>query len=344
MTKQGTTRRWLALSMVLAFMILLGVALSPSTPANAQTGFNWQGIYYNTTNFTGVANGPFSYPAPLNLNFTGAPLQGDGISPVPGVGQDNWSAVFTAQVPVAQAGTYTFTGNLDDTLIVNINGVQVYADQEAGTSPISFTANLNAGTNTIELRFVEFSGQATLQFSFNFGGVPAGTAVPIGPTGQVVTVRGLSLRTGPYLGASFIAVLRPGILYPVSGLNNDESILFTWYRVTAGERVGWASGRYLTVNLVEEVPELTTVFQEIDDAPETGVTASPRAYMNLRRRPSTRSTIIGQIPWGATVPLLGRTVQAGENFWFHVRFGDQVGWIFAPFVSVNGPIEAVPIR
>jgi uncharacterized protein YraI len=65
--------------------------------------------------------------------------------------------------------------------------------------------------------------------------------------------------------------------------------------------------------------------------------------MNLRVRPSTRTAIIGSIPWGAEVPLLNRTVQGGQNRWFQVRYEGRVGWIFAPYVSVRGDINAVPI-
>ena len=51
-----------------------------------------------------------------------------------------------------------------------------------------------------------------------------------------------------------------------------------------------------------------------------------------------------QVPWGAETELLGRTIQGGNNFWLQVRYGDQVGWIYAPFVSIRGDVNAVPIR
>ncbi len=61
-------------------------------------------------------------------------------------------------------------------------------------------------------------------------------------------VEGLALRTGPYLGASLVNVLRPGRPYTVSAQNSDE-VVFTWYLTTVPStgQVGWASGRYLRV-------------------------------------------------------------------------------------------------
>ena len=89
---------------------------------------------------------------------------------------------------------------------------------------------------------------------------------------------------------------------------------------------------------------MTSVFQEIDDAPDIGVIAVPRAYMNFRRRPSVRSEKMGQIPWGDEAILVGRTIQGGENYWFQVRYNDMIGWIYAPFVGWRGSINAVPIH
>jgi uncharacterized protein YraI len=87
-----------------------------------------------------------------------------------------------------------------------------------------------------------------------------------------------------------------------------------------------------------------STFDQIDGAPDIGVVAAPRAVMNLRVRPSVRSPIIGKIAWGAETALVGRTVQGGKNFWLQIRYNGQVGWIFAPFVSIRGEINAVPIR
>jgi uncharacterized protein YgiM (DUF1202 family) len=66
--------------------------------------------------------------------------------------------------------------------------------------------------------------------------------------------------------------------------------------------------------------------------------------MNLRRRPSERTQLLDKVPWGAEVPVIGRTVQGGKSFWLQVRYNGKVGWIFAPFVGTRGILDAVPVR
>jgi uncharacterized protein YraI len=178
------------------------------------------------------------------------------------------------------------------------------------------------------------------------GGTLVVTPVPActGTCATVSGVRGLALRTGPYLGASFITTLLGNQTYTVLGRNRDEGI-YNWYKLQVGERVGWSSGRFLTINVdINTIPLVGSVFDEIDGAPDIGARAYPRAVMNLRSRPSVRMPRIASIPWGAPLELIGRTVQAGENKWLQVRYNGVVGWIDARWVSTQGELFSVPVR
>jgi len=330
--------------LIAALMLVFGFSIRANVvQAQVSFGTNWFAEYFNegNFNFAGAPVVTLTYPGGLNFNFGTNP-------PVAGVNAENWSARYTTTENFPASSNYEFVGVADDQIRVYIDGIMVYEQLTPGN--FSFTRSLTAGIHALRVDLVQLTDVALLQFQWQTSTLPpdvtATPAGPVVPTGEVVNVQGLSLRTGPYLGASFIAVLRPGIAYPISGKNADEGGAFTWYQVTAGERVGWASGRYLTISGdAASIPTLTTVFQEIDNAPDVGVVATPRAVMNFRVRPSVRSARIGQIDWGEEVALIGRTVQAGENFWFQVRRDDgTVGWIFAPYVSVRGPIDAVPIR
>lgn len=331
---------------MVGFVASLMLVLSPGwVSAQASFGSNWFGEFFNTPDFTGAVVATVNYPGGLNFNWPGRPLDANN-QEIVAVNPDNFSARFQTTENFLQTGSYTFFGFVDDRIRVYIDGIQVYSQDVPGN--FSFVRSMTAGIHSLRVDFVELTDTAILQFQWQPGGEvtqPTAEPAPTGPMGMVVNVRGLSLRSGPYLGASFIGVLRPDNAYVVSGKNNDEGGGFTWYRVTAGERTGWSSGRYLTVTGDQNaIPELTTVFQELGNPPDTGVVAIPRAIMNLRVRPSIRSARIAQVPWGAEVPLLTRTVQGGQNFWFQVRYQGQVGWIFAPYVSVRGNIDAVPIR
>jgi uncharacterized protein YraI len=132
--------------------------------------------------------------------------------------------------------------------------------------------------------------------------------------------------------------------FPVIGRNQDEGI-YNWYKLQVGDRVGWASGRYLKLTVdINAIPVTTSIFDTIDGTADIGARAYPRAVMNLRSRPSTRMPKIASIPWGAPLELIGRTVQAGQNQWLQVRYNGVVGWIDARWVTVRGEMYQVPIR
>lgn len=327
--------------------LMLALVLSPSTvDAQATFGTNWGATFFTETNFTGTSVAT-TYPNGLNFNWPGVPTQADNVTPVPGFTEaDNFSVRFTSTQTFAAVGTYTFFGFVDDQMTVFIGGQQAFQQTVPGN--FSFDFVINTTTATIQIDYVELTVTSAIQFQWqpSTGQPPVdpgtgATAIPpnftpaptvfTGPTGTVVQVSGLSLRTGPYLGASFIGVLRPGNSYPVLAKNNDEGGGFTWYKVVDGDRTGWASGRYLVVN--GDVPEEGTVFQTLDNPASTGVLAAPRAFMNFRFRPSVRSDRFDQIPWGETVEVLGRTIRNGTSFWLLVRYNGRVGWAFAPYFT-----------
>jgi uncharacterized protein YraI len=219
-----------------------------------------------------------------------------------------------------------------DSAIVNIT-----------TSPVNITVEYFEGIDQAIVQVQWFlQGSATAVGGFT--ATPLATAVPA-LTVSVKNVQGLALRTGPYLGASLVSVVRQGTEYVPLARNLDEG-QFTWYLITVDTtRTGWVSGRYLNFTGDPNFPGVQgTIFDQIDGAPDIGVVGVTRSIMNLRRRPSIRTAVFEQIPWGAEVPILGRTIQDGRNFWFQVRYNNRVGWIFAPYVSVRGNIDAVPIR
>jgi hypothetical protein len=269
-----------------------------------------------------------------------------------------FSVRFTSTQAIAP-GLYNFIVSSDDGVRVYINGALVldrYVGRPLTTDTI--TQNITTSPTQITVEYFDGIGEAVIQFQWFLQGAATtpgapgvGTVVAPGTpaagalTAQVVSVRGLALRSGPYLGASLIGVARPGNAYIPTARNTDEGGAFTWYKITVGTQTGWSSGRYLEfTGDPNGLPLQGTVFEQIDGAPDLGVTAVPRSIMNFRRRPSRRSQLLGQIAWGEELSLLGRTIQGGENFWYQVRYDGQVGWIFAPFVSVRGDLNSVPIH
>lgn len=359
------------ISLLVSMLVFIALFLpSGFTGAQGFSGFNWTGFFYNNVNFTGTPEATVVYPTGLDFNWPGPPEDGDGNpvtwGPAPQQ-EDNFSVRFLGSQQFPQSGNWIFEGFVDDQVRIFIGGATTPAVEQLVPGNFSVSVPITAGTYNMRVDFVEFTQVAALTLTWRldtgtvaptfpppgfvatpapvFTPTPTGPILPPGPIGQVVNVNGLSLRSGPYLGASFIGVLRPGIAYPVLAQNNDEGGGFTWYRVQNGNQVGWASGRYLLV-FNGEPPQESTVFETLSDPPSTGVIATPNAFINVRRRPSQRSARIGdlQVEWGGLVEVLGRTVQGGRNHWLLVRYEGVVGWVFAPyFRTVRGSFNQVPI-
>ena len=350
---------WIILALVSLLFILL-----PSIMVQADFGTNWSATFFPSDNLTG-AGSPVSGINGINFNWGAGPPVVNGVT-VPitnctGTGggssptcTDYYSARFTSTQTFSE-GNYQFVAASDDGMRVFIDGALVL-DKFIGRALTTdtFTQALTAGVHNITVEYFEGIDQAIVQFQWfleGTGGTPNafGTAVPAA-TGvpalsvEVVSVRGLSVRSGPYLGASLITVARPGTPYIPIARNTDEG-QFTWFLITVNDHTGWASGRYLQVTGdPNSIPIQGTIFEQLDNPPDTGVLAIPRSVMNFRRRPSQRSDRLAEIAWGEEMELLNRTVQYGKNFWYQVRYNGQVGWIYAPFVSTRGDINAVPIR
>jgi uncharacterized protein YraI len=339
------------------------LAFAPGLMVQAEFGTNWTATLFPNTSLSGSGVTVAGVSA-INFNWgTGAPnINGTTITGCTPVStpdcSDNFSVRFTSSQTFS-AGTYQFVVAADDTVRVLIDG-GVALDKFNPTlgRPLTtdtFNVNLTAGIHNITVEYNEFIGEAIIQvqwFLQGQGGTPGSFGTPVIPVGtavpalsvQVKNVKGLSLRSGPYLGASLVSVVRPGTSYAPIARNRDEGT-YTWFLITVDNHTGWASGRYLEVaGDPNTIPLQSTIFEQIDGAADTGVRASPRSVMNFRRRPSQRAAAIGQIAWGENLELLGRTIQGGENFWYQVRYNGQVGWIYAPFVSTYGDINVVPIR
>jgi hypothetical protein len=175
--------------------------------------------------------------------------------------------------------------------------------------------------------------------------IPTITPIPPAKNAQVVEVRASSVRTGPYLGASLIALARQGQSYPVLAQNGDEGGEYTWYLIFVRTGVqGWVSGRYLTFDGDPALLPLgNSPFEFLEDAPPTGVTGVVSSFVDVRRRPSTRSSIDGTFAPNTSVEILGRTEQSG-TYWLHVRANGITGWIPALPVSIRGDLTTVPIH
>ncbi len=345
---------------IMLFVVMIILAAVPMLTVRADYGVNWQGTFFADNNLGGNGGIQTVVTGINGLNFnwgTGVPIVNG--QPVTGMPVDNFSARFTSTQNLTP-GTYNFAVSSDDGVRLYVNGGLVL-DKFIGRVLTTDTISVNITTSPVNLTVEYFEGidQAVLQvqwFLVSGGataypgqtlvyGTPAAVTTAVPPfTIQVAGVKAEALRTGPYLGASLIGEVGAGTPVTPLARNKDEGI-YNWYLVNTGTKTGWISGRYVSIEGdLNSVPLQSTIFEQIDGAPDVGVQGIPRAVMNLRKRPSIRSARLSQIPWGAETVIIGRTIQGGRNFWLQVRYGDQVGWIFAAYVTIHGDINGVPIR
>jgi uncharacterized protein YraI len=227
------------------------------------------------------------------------------------------------------SGTPNGSGSFTFTVLVT--------DSSSRTASQSYILTINAAS------FLPTSTPISTLFAPTPAPLP--TAVPL--TGDVSTnIRALAVRTGPFLGASLITIIRPGTPYTIIARSAPEGSV-VWYLVTVGNRQGWVSGRFLTPGFdVNLVPVQGSIFDQIDGAQPTGLTATTRTVLNIRQRPSQRTPRIGQIPVGATVEILGRTIvdARGQTFWVHIRYNGGTGWVLGRWLFMPGDLRRVPIR
>lgn len=332
---------------LLSLMLLI---FATALTVQAEFGTNWRARFWDNTSFSGDPNETREGIAGINFNWPGRPtIGGDEI-----LDQANNFSVRFNSTQNFNADTYRFDIAVDDNVRVFIDGEQVFEDFTGGpVKVLSFTRSMTAGSHELRVDFVENSDAAVIQFQwFPQGTAPTSiytavpSATPVPPATAVVSasVRGLAVRTGPYLGATLITVAVPGQTYPVIARNPSEDGV-TWYLIDVNGQVGWSSGRYLEFNVDPGgIGVQGSVFDTLDNPGDTSVIAVPRSIMNIRARPSERTALLGTIPWGAEVPLYNRTVQGGQNRWFQVRYEGKLGWVFAPYVGARGDINNVPIR
>jgi len=348
MTTKFQIRLW-SLMVILFAGLSLSILLLPMQSASAEAGTNWIGQFYNNTTLTDppVVNNA-SYPVGLNFNWAAQPTDGAGAT-LTAVSADGWSARYVTAVDIA-AGSWDFIMTGDDGYRLYIDG-QLIIDEFAnvGTKSTTATVPLTGGRYNLVVEHADQTGNAVIRldwFPSDTIGGETPTPVPVAE-GQVVTVNGLAVRTGPYKGASLINVARQGKTYPITAKNTREGI-YTWYRITINEtQAGWVSGRYFQLNeglLIDSIPDGDSVFVSLGSPPDIGVTGGTRSVMNLRVLPSERTQLLTQLPWGAEVSIIGRTVQGFRDHWYMVRYEDQVGWIYAPYVAVRGNIADVPVH
>lgn len=353
-------KRLIVLLFVLVGIGAFGMSTTPVVQAQAFSGSNWTGEYFNNPNFAP----PAAYTqidSQINFNYGSAsPSNGSVTLPV-----DNFAVRWTGQQQIPTSGNYQFTVVREDDVRVTVNNVVIINYQNSditGPAPVTGTVALAAGTATIVVEFIARTGNASIVFYYqlvagnatNIPGIyftPTTTltasrtplpAIPPGAiTATVIRASVLNVRDAPSTGGRKIGQILRGETYAIVGRDADAR----WFLLQLGGYQGWSYGYYLFVNGNEFTPPVTSPFGTLGVPPgfqDTGVVAQSTATLVLRDVPSVAGNQIGRVTWGAFLPVVGRT---GDGFWYQVSWKNTIGWVYSPFSKIiQGDINAVPIR
>jgi uncharacterized protein YraI len=300
-----------------------------------------------------VGSGPWTVQYYSNVNFAGDPVAilttaspggnwGTG-SPLPSIPNDNWSARWTSTQNL-NAGQYTLTVSADDGVRVTVNGATVINQLGAATGQVyTIPLTLVQGNNNFVVEFVEFGGQAFLNYSLTQTNPGVATPAPQPISGAYITVTGafrLNVRATPDITGAILTRINRNESYPIIGRN----ALSTWYQINVNNTVGWVAARFVTPFNAAGVPVVGVGDQPGQGGGSPGaltVTATPYT-VNLRQGPGTEFSRLARIPAGSSAALVGRNA---ANQWYQVNYNGIVGWVSAEFVVLSSGVNlnSVPI-
>lgn len=162
------------------------------------------------------------------------------------------------------------------------------------------------------------------------------------PTASVSSPEGLNLRSGPGTTYDVVAVMPNGAVVTISGAASDN-----WLPVTYTDKSGWADSAYLSQPqaAAATTPTPPATASSAPASPPTGsssgtqtATVLPTDGLNQRSSAGTSSTVLGVLPGGAAVTLLGSPV----NGWVQVSYNGTSGWVDASYLAMGGTSAAGP--
>ena len=347
-------RNVLRFALPLLVLFFLGISLNfqpLEVQAQASFGSNWTASYFPNTTLSG---NPAIAQIESQINFlysTGKPPATAAISTFP---SDNFSIRFQSLVNFPAGGVYRFTALADDGVRVRIDGTTIIDSFTQSNTTVTKTADVNmtAGNRDIIVEYVEFAGNALIQFSWTpvsvgtAGPTPTATNTGLPPipsgalTATVIRAGVLNVRDAPSLGGNVVNRILRGQTYQVVGRNEDA----TWFVLQLNGQQGWAWGYYLFINGNEfnaPVVAATTLFGIPAGFNDTGVLVQSEATLRLRLEPNVLSPQIGRVTWGAFLPVSGRT--AGGD-WYQVLWKGTIGWVASAWVEIRqGDYNNIPV-
>ena len=163
-------------------------------------------------------------------------------------------------------------------------------------------------------------------------GISPSPVVAQGPDNFVVVDTGaINIRSGPAPNTTSIGSVPGGTELPVTGRNATT----TWWRVESPFGVGWVAD-YLVAfrGRLDSVAIVTTPVGTL----ETPVVFVDTYPVKVYRNPNYDSFVVGIAPTGATLVIVGRSM---DGNWWQVETVIGLGWVNAEEVALRGDAKLV---
>ncbi|MGL5066546.1 MAG: SH3 domain-containing protein [Sarcina sp.] len=138
----------------------------------------------------------------------------------------------------------------------------------------------------------------------------------------------LHFRTGNNTGYRILADIPTGTQVNVLGQSNG------WYKVNYNNQIGWICGNYTTgiksgsVTTSPQPTKKASTNQSTSKVESKTTIQSSIGWLHFRTGNSTSYNILGKIPTGTQVNVLGQS-----NGWYKVEYNGQIGWICGSYTT-----------
>src|SRR5690606_38768590 len=172
-----------------------------------------------------------------------------------------------------------------------------------------------------------------------------GVASPAQDTGvRATTTVNLRIRRGPGTNFEFIALAPQGSVLPVLRRTADSSWLYIDRNGTRGWVAGWYTNVAGDLNVVPVAgsaqPAAPPSAPPQQPPAQGGVTATTAVNLNMRQGPGTNHPVLGWVPVGERVAVLGRNA---DNSWIFGEYNGKQGWMAGWYLNVSGDLNSVPV-
>ncbi len=159
------------------------------------------------------------------------------------------------------------------------------------------------------------------------------------PSGGVTATASMTLniRSGPGISNSIISYLPSGATATVTGRAPDSQ----WIYITYNGVQGWVAGWLCSISGdLNSVPIVGSSGGSAPPPAPGSVAATANVTLNIRNGPGATFGVVGYLPGGATVPVLGRN---GDSSWVFIDRNGTKGWVAAWLCSISGDLSSVPV-